>query len=79
MESSGEVGRVNISHSTNEKVKDEFRCEHRGKIEAKGEGVIDMYFVDGITLRTRNENPDSYYSFWRENERVKKQVFQENN
>ncbi len=45
MESSGEVGKVNISQSTYEKVKDEFNCVHRGKIQAKGKGEIDMYFV----------------------------------
>ena len=47
MESSGEVGRVNISGTTYEKVKDQFTCVHRGKIQAKGKGEIDMYFVEG--------------------------------
>ena len=47
MESSGEVGKVNISGSTFELVKDQFNCIHRGKISAKGKGEIDMYFVDG--------------------------------
>lgn len=46
MESSGEVSKVNISQMTYEKVKDQFRCEHRGKIEAKNKGAIDMYFVE---------------------------------
>jgi class 3 adenylate cyclase/Tfp pilus assembly protein PilF len=46
MESSGEVGRVNISGSTYELVKDKFNCIHRGKITAKGKGEIDMYFVE---------------------------------
>lgn len=45
MESSGEVGKVNISGTTYEMVKDKFNCEHRGKIQAKGKGEIDMYFV----------------------------------
>lgn len=48
MESSGEVGRVNISGSTYELIKDKFICNHRGKIQAKNKGEIDMYFVDGI-------------------------------
>ncbi len=48
MESSGEIGRVNISGNTYELVKDKFACTHRGKIEAKNKGVIDMYFVDGV-------------------------------
>ena len=47
MESSGEVGKVNISHSTYEKVKEKFACTHRGKVKAKNKGEIDMYFVDG--------------------------------
>jgi class 3 adenylate cyclase len=46
MESSGEVGKVNISGATYELVKDYFHCTHRGKIEAKNKGEIDMYFVD---------------------------------
>lgn len=45
MESSGEVGQVNISGTTYELVKDKFTCTHRGKITAKGKGEIDMYFV----------------------------------
>ena len=45
MESSGEVGRVNISETTYNLVKDVFDCEYRGKIDAKGKGQMDMYFV----------------------------------
>ena len=45
MESSGEVGQVNISASTYALVKDQFVCEYRGKIAAKNKGEIDMYFV----------------------------------
>ena len=48
MESSGSVGKVNISGSTYELIKDKFTCTHRGKIEAKNKGVIDMYFVEGL-------------------------------
>jgi len=45
MESSGEVGRINISQTTYELVKNRFECSPRGKIAAKGKGEIDMYFV----------------------------------
>jgi class 3 adenylate cyclase len=45
MESAGEVGKVNISGTTYELIKDEFDCEYRGKVSAKGKGEIDMYFV----------------------------------
>ena len=48
MESSGEVGKVNISGTTYELVKDKFNCIHRGKVQAKGKGEIDMYFVAKI-------------------------------
>jgi class 3 adenylate cyclase len=48
MESSGEPGEVNISGTTYELVKDLFICEHRGKVEAKNKGQIDMYFVRRI-------------------------------
>jgi class 3 adenylate cyclase len=46
MESSGEVGKVNISGSTYELVKDHFKCTYRGKISAKNKGDVDMYFVE---------------------------------
>ncbi len=46
-ESNGLVGKVNITESTYELVKDVFRCEYRGDIEAKGKGMLKMYFVLG--------------------------------
>ncbi len=48
MESSGEPGEINISAYTYMLVKDYFHCEYRGKVDAKGKGKIDMYFVRGI-------------------------------
>jgi class 3 adenylate cyclase len=48
MESSGEAGKVNISGTTFNLVKDAFHCVHRGKIEAKNKGVIDMYYVEDV-------------------------------
>jgi adenylate cyclase len=56
MESSGAAGRVNISSTTYERVKEFFECEHRGKIAAKNKGEIDMYFVNGI--RAELARPD---------------------
>jgi len=50
MESTGEPGKVNISASTHEKVKDHFRCTYRGKLAAKNIGEIDMYFVEADTV-----------------------------
>lgn len=46
MESSGEVGKINISQDTYEKVRHRFHCRPRGKIQAKGKGEIEMYFVE---------------------------------
>lgn len=46
MESRGEAGGINISGYTYERVKDRFRCTHRGKVTAKGKGEIDMYFIE---------------------------------
>lgn len=47
IESCGEVCKVNISESTYTLVKDQFKCISRGKIQAKGKGEIEMYFVEG--------------------------------
>ena len=48
MESSGVAGRINISQSTFELVKDSFEVEYRGKIVAKNMGEVDMYLIKGI-------------------------------
>ena len=47
MESSGEVGRVNISEATYELIRNEamFQFQSRGKVQAKGKGEMGMYFV----------------------------------
>ncbi len=47
MESSGEEGKVNISGTTYELVKHQFKATYRGKVAAKNKGEIDMYFVEG--------------------------------
>ncbi len=46
MESSGEVGKVNISETTFNLVKDHFMCTPRGKVQAKNKGEVEMYFVE---------------------------------
>jgi class 3 adenylate cyclase len=48
MESSGIPGTINVSQSTFELTQDFFEFEHRGKINAKNKGEIDMYIVTGI-------------------------------
>ena len=47
VESAGKADSVNVSAYTCDLIRDEFECEYRGKIEAKGKGVFDMYFVKG--------------------------------
>ncbi|MEO8068592.1 MAG: adenylate/guanylate cyclase domain-containing protein [Flavobacteriales bacterium] len=50
MESSGEVGQVNISEATYALVREQasglFDFTPRGKVQAKGKGEMEMYFVD---------------------------------
>ena len=45
MEQNSAKGKLNISGSTYDLVKEKFTCEYRGKIETKGKGALDMYFV----------------------------------
>jgi class 3 adenylate cyclase len=47
MERTGETGHVSISAFTCDLVHQEFDCKYRGKVDAKGKGNLDMYFVIG--------------------------------
>ncbi|MES2900394.1 MAG: adenylate/guanylate cyclase domain-containing protein [Pseudomonadota bacterium] len=49
MESCGQAGRVNISAYTYDLVRREFNCEYRGKFDAKGKGLVDMYFANSLS------------------------------
>jgi len=51
MESSGDIGKVNVSGTTYELIKEHYDCTHRGKIAAKNKGDIDMYFVEGSSAK----------------------------
>lgn len=46
MESSGEDGRINISDTTYNHVKNFYKCQYRGGVVAKNKGSVDMYFVE---------------------------------
>jgi len=46
MESNSESGRINISESTYQLIKNDFNCTFRGEIEVKNKGMMKMYFVD---------------------------------
>jgi class 3 adenylate cyclase len=39
-------GKINISGTTYELIKNHFDCNYRGKLEIKGKGKVDMYFVN---------------------------------
>ena len=56
MESSGEAGKINISGTTYEFVKEFFTCEFRGKMPVKYKGELEMYFVNGIVPELSDEN-----------------------
>ncbi len=45
MEANSMEGQVNISEDTYKRVKYNFECEYRGKVQAKNKGAVDMYFV----------------------------------
>jgi class 3 adenylate cyclase len=65
MESSGEAGKINISGTTYEFVKDFFICQHRGKMPVKYKGELDMYFVNEIIPELRDEQgaPNGRFRF----------------
>jgi len=50
MESNSETGKLNVSDSTYELIKDKYNCEYRGKIDVKNKGSVDMYFVSKINV-----------------------------
>lgn len=47
IEEHSEPGKINISQTVYDKVKDQFKCTHRGYIKAKNKGELSMYFVEG--------------------------------
>lgn len=46
MEQHCEPGKINISANTYELIKDQFNCTHRGKINVKNKGCVEMYYVE---------------------------------
>lgn len=45
IESLGEPDKINISETTYQLVKNNIACESRGKIQVKGKGELEMYFI----------------------------------
>lgn len=50
METMSEPGRINISESTYEIIKDVYECEERGEVHVKNKGNMKMYFVNGTKI-----------------------------
>jgi class 3 adenylate cyclase/streptogramin lyase len=48
IQTKSEEGRINVSAYTHELLKGKYSFTYRGKIDAKGKGEIDMYFVDKV-------------------------------
>jgi adenylate cyclase len=48
MESNGVGGRINLSKSASHRIEDLFDIEHRGSVEGKGKGPLEMYFLNRI-------------------------------
>jgi hypothetical protein len=46
MEQNSQNGRINISETTYELVKNNFNLTYRGKIDVKNKGDLNMYFVE---------------------------------
>jgi len=45
MESSGETGKIQVSEEFYNYIKDDYECLHRGSMEIKGKGLMDLYFL----------------------------------
>jgi len=58
MESCSEPGKINISETTFDLVKDHFTCTYRGEIAVKNRGNLKMYFVDVDRAAHSGLNPD---------------------
>jgi adenylate cyclase len=77
MESSGEAGKINISGTTFEFVKEFFSCEYRGKMPVKYKGELEMYFVNGILPDLSDENGNPNRKFIVKMQQIKLQDIEE--
>jgi len=46
METNGEVGKINISDTTYQLIREKYNCVARGQVSVKGKGDLKMYFVE---------------------------------
>lgn len=67
LETGGDVGKVNISETTYQEIKDFFDCTPRGKIEAKNIGLVETYFVEQIKTEysVNGEGKEPNEKFWK--------------
>ncbi len=77
MESSGEAGKINISGTTYEFVKEFFTCEYRGKMPVKYKGELEMYFVNGIIPELKDEQGGPNRKFIIKMQKIKLQDIEE--
>ena len=65
MESSGEIGKINISGNTYELIRDYFLCNYHGKMPVKFRGDVDMYFIEGfkphLSLQNHGFKPNDHF------------------
>ena len=47
METQGVTGKKQITAATHEIIKDDFSCEHRGRVKIKGKGEMNTWFLLG--------------------------------
>jgi class 3 adenylate cyclase len=59
MESMSKAGSINISETTYELVKDRFVCEQRGEIYVKNKGMMNMYYVNRTSDKSRKVASES--------------------
>ncbi len=71
MESSGEPGKINISGTTYEFVKEYFICDYRGRMPVKYKGDLDMYFVKGIRPELREPDGSPNRKFFTKIEMIR--------
>ncbi|HMW07540.1 MAG TPA: adenylate/guanylate cyclase domain-containing protein [Leptospiraceae bacterium] len=65
MEAYGEAEKINVSKEVYEDTKEFFNFESRGKIQVKGKGDMEMYFVTGIkenlSISQKGKTPNSRF------------------
>jgi len=54
MESHGVPGRIQVTSTTYNLIKDQFYCEPRGSIEVKGKGEMETWFLEGFETSTQS-------------------------